>query len=202
MSFDMKIVASRNAIYRCILIFNGFILTGCMSLNRAQDFNGDKDQLFKGLDRAFDIAAEQFGVKIDSDSMVTSMHNSGHIVVATISSTPIADALIYFSFPNSRCGSNALESGFYKIETVEDDKTGTLAGVRHLDANGREVITIPLDQTKSHSHHHTTGSMIVTGSEQDTNAAVSVFAWYNTGKGNTHIEYDLTNGQCCPLPGC
>lgn len=186
--------------------FVGFLffisLAGCSHNGKSPNFNDTKSKFMQNLNTAFDEASERFDVTVNTDSLVTSTHNEGYIAVATIPSTPIADALIYFSFPNTACGSGALKPGFYRIETVKDQKTGKLVGVRHLDKRGLEVFTVPLDKTISHTHHHTTGSKIVTGSDQNPTAAVSVFAWYNTGDGNTHIQYDLTNGQCCPFPGC
>lgn len=161
-----------------------------------------QSSFMKSVRKEFLKAAKRFNLSIDTKSIVTSTHTTGFLAVATIPSTSKADALLYFSFPQSACGQNSLPSAFYKIETVKDQNTGTLTGVRHLDERGKEIITVPLDTTISHSHHHTTGSKIVTGSDQDPSAAVSVFAWYNTGDDNTHIEYDLTNGQCCPFPGC
>lgn len=185
-----------------ILIF----LLGCVNKGMPQDYNQDfnveKDNFTSSLRAGFLEAAERFGVEVDTGSIVTSTHREGYIAVATIPSTAIADALLYFSFPKSECGRNSLPSAFYKIETVKDTDTGTLTGVRHLDQQGKDITTVPLNTKISHTHHHTTGSKIVTGSEQNPSAAVSVFAWYNTGEDNTHIEYDLTNGQCCPFPGC
>jgi hypothetical protein len=169
---------------------------------RSARLRAKQASFMESLRKGFLKAAKRFDLGIDTKSIVTSMHTTGFLAVATIPSTSKADALLYFSFPQSACGQNALPSAFYKIETVKDPNTGTLTGVRHLDERGKEIITVPLDTTISHSHHHTTGSKIVTGSDQDPSAAVSVFAWYNTGDDNTHIEYDLTNGQCCPFPGC
>ena len=198
----MKATISTARFIQILGVLCCFSIAGCSYHVATPDFNGAKDQYTQKLRAAFDEASERFDVTVDTESLVTSTHSNGYIAVATIPSTSIADALIYFSFPSSACGSNALRPGFYLIESVKDENTGKLIGVRHFDKRGREVVTIPLDKTISHTHHHTTGSKIVTGSNQSPTAAASVFAWFNTGDGNTHIEYDLTNGQCCPLPGC